>query len=369
MSFTVAGSTHISLVNPSSAEVAAVSRQLGLAPTDPVAHPDVIVEYHSALEPVGPLRQVELGRFGWADDQFWLLRGLGGRRARVTLDPAALDLPLRMKCERRGTGVPLLTQMLSAVVATRGGVAVHAAAFHLEGKNVLVAGWSESGKSEALVAAGARGADPIGDDTVYLDGHTGLLRGLPVPVRLKAWYTADLPELRNRLDRLSRLRLAPGEVSAALARRGAAGPGSTAAGRLGRKLAQVADRALTASAPLESVAGPPLDQDGHQLDHVVLVVNSDNDAVQVRAADPTAVALRVQASLQEERDNLVAAYRQMRFAFPGAAWPMLDGVDEAETAVLTRAFSRAQVWQLEHPHPVGIARLGGALAQIVTGGP
>lgn len=363
--FVVAGSVAVNLVDPSPAEIAAVSAQLGLEPTEPQDDPDLVVHYHDVLRPEGPLRHIELGRFAWTDDRFWMLRGLGDRRVRVTLDPSSLDRPLHLDCERRGTGVPLLTQMLGTLAAARGVVAVHAAAFRLHGQHVLVTGWSEAGKSEALLATARLGARPIGDDTVYLDPATGLLRGLPVPVRLKAWYAGDLPAVRDGLAGLDRLRLAPTAASAALAGRSVRGPGSARGSRVMRKLRELADQAMTVSAPLETVAGEPLDQNGHRLDHVVFVVNSDQEAVTVRAGDADETAARVQASLQEERANLVAAYRQLRFAFPGAAWPQLDSVDRVETEALSAAFRQARVWQLEHPHPVSLDRLGASIDQLV----
>ena len=367
--FRIAGTVQLHLVGASPAEIGAVADQLGLEPGEPDDAPDVVVNYHSALEPSGSMRYVELGRFGWADERFWWLRGLGGRRVRVRVDPASLDLPLHLDCERRGTGIPLLTQLLGAVAAARGTVAVHAAAFRLREQNVLVTGWSESGKSESLLAAGRRGAGSIGDDTVYLDAATGLLRGLPVSVRVKAWYAAGTPELRRSLGRSARLRLAPAAWSAGVAGRRSRDPAERAIGHLARKIDELADRAMTASAPLSAVSGPPLDQAGHRLDHVVLVVNSDDHTIRLRAGDPDEVAHRVQASLQDERDNLAAAYRQMRFAFPGARWPLLDEVDAAETAALRTAFGRARVWTLEHPHPVDLGQLADAFDEIVAGGP
>ena len=367
--FRIAGTAHLHLVGASPAEVGAVAGQLGLDPGEPADAPDVVVRYHDDLEPSEPMRYVELGRFGWADERFWWLRGLGGRRVRIRLDPASLDLPLHLDCERRGTGIPLLTQLLGAVLATRGTVAVHAAAFRLREQNVLVTGWSESGKSESLLAASRRGARSIGDDTVYLDAATGLLRGLPVPVRVKAWYAAGTPELRRSLGRSARLRLTPAAWSAGVAGRRTRDPAESAVGHVARKLDELADRALTASAPLSAVAGPPLDQHGHRLDHVVMVVNSGDRGLRLRAADPDEVALRVQASLQDERDNLAAAYRQMRFAFPGTRWPVLDEVDAAESTALRSAFARARVWTLDHPHPVDLDRLADAVDEIVAGGP
>src|SRR5687768_400486 len=88
--FRIAGTAHLTLVDASPTEVDAVGRQLGLRPSTPVDDPDVVVRYHADLEPSEPMRYVELGRFGWADEQFWWLRGLGGRRVRVRLDPGSL---------------------------------------------------------------------------------------------------------------------------------------------------------------------------------------------------------------------------------------------------------------------------------------
>ena len=366
VSFEVGGAARLTLLDASSADINAVSRQLGVyaGPQSPSA--DVVVQYQACLEPGGGLHHVELGRFGFTPGRFWWLRGLGGRRVRVTLDPSALEVPVQLTCERKGRGIPLLTQILAAITASKGTVAVHAAAFHLRGQNVLVAGWSHAGKTETLLAAISLGGKVIGDDIVYLEADSGLMWGLPQAISLHAWHLEDLPKIRRRLPLGARLRLRPSRLSAHAARRLAAGPGETRRDWLTSKGAEVLTRALSVSTDLRHVANLDLvGTDGLRLSHVVLVMNSSCSRLTLERSDPLKVAARVQQSLADERSNLIAAYRQMRFAFPGARSALLDRVDEREARGLEMAFQRGRVWQLTHPYPVEIGHLASALNEIV----
>ena len=361
----VGGAVGLRLLDASEAEIRAVERQLGVARAAAAVEPDLVVRYVDDLEPAGTLTQTDLGRFGFTDDRFWLLRGLGGRRVRIVLDPADLGHPLHVTAERKGRALPLLTQLLGVVAAGKGAVAVHASAFRYRGRGVLVAGWSDSGKTEALLAALSDGAEFVGDDTVYLDAASARLTGLATAVRLKAWHLRAVPELRGRLSGMDRARLAPSAVSERLAGLETAGPGTTRRRRVERKAAELLGDAMTAWVPPEDVTGGPVTDPAAALDHVVLVTASSAPRVTVTRADPVSVARRVQLSLQEERANLLAAYRQLRFAFPGAACPSIDEVDARETALLEQAFGAATVWRLDHPHPVDLGRLTPALRTIV----
>ena len=365
----VGGAVGLRLLDATDAEVRAVERQLGVVRAPTPVEPDVVVRYVDDLEPAGPLTQTDLGRFGSADGRFWLLRGLGGRRVRVVLDPADLGQPLHVTAERKGRALPLLTQLLGVVAAGKGAVAVHASAFRYRGRGVLVAGWSDSGKTETLLAALADGAEFVGDDTVYLDAASGRLTGLATAVRLKAWHLRAVPEVRSRLSRRDRARLAPSAASERLAELETVGPGTTRRRRIERKAAELLGDAMTVWVPPEDVTGGPVTDPTATLDHVVLVTASSTSDVTVTRADPGAVARRVQLSLQEERANLLAAYRQLRFAFPDAGCPSIDEVDARETALLEQAFGGAAVWRLDHPHPVDLGRLTPALRTIVAAGP
>jgi hypothetical protein len=115
----------------------------------------------------------------------------------------------------------------------------------------------------------------------------------------------------------------------------------------------------------EDVTGGPVSDAVGDLDHVVLVTASSAREVALTRAEPAAVARRVQVSLQEERANLLDAYRQLRFAFPDVRCDDIEQVDDRERTLLERSFGAATVWHLDHPHPMDIGLLTPALRTIV----
>lgn len=356
----------LNVLDVSAAELGAVARQLGRQPVEPSPRPDVVVTYVAELTPPSTLVQVEHGRFGWSGDRFWLLRGLGSRRVHVTFEPSTLErAPLHLTSERRGRGLPLLTQILGVIAAHHGAVAVHGSAFLQGGQGVLVTGWSRAGKTEALLAALSKGATAVGDDIVLLDSRTSIFHGVHAPVHLHAWHLAGDERLREQIRRPG-LGAVAQQLSGFAARRSTRGPAQSRTGRLVRAALRAGDRMTTASVGLETIVPEHRLRDDAHLDHVVIVHVSSDPEVRLRRGTAHEAAARAQLSIQEERSNLVHAHRQLQYAFPGARWPALDDVDELERSLLEQAFDAAAVWDLVHPHPLPISALTPALDAITA---
>src|SRR5919202_225078 len=112
----------------------------------------------------------------------------------------------------------------------RGAVAVHSAAVVVDGRAVLVAGWSESGKTETALALAERGAVFLSDKWTIV-GDDGTAAVFPIGVGVRGWVLDHLPRLRAALGATPRARLAIAGAGRAAARRLPA-EGGDALGRL-----------------------------------------------------------------------------------------------------------------------------------------
>jgi len=95
---------------------------------------------------------------------------------------------------------------VSDVMVSRGGfTAIHAAGFAVGGQAVLVSGAPWSGKSSWAFAVQRRGAEILGDDQVSVDPRTGVVHGLPRPLKRRlaaggAEQRLSRAAVRARLD-------------------------------------------------------------------------------------------------------------------------------------------------------------------------
>ncbi|HWT22825.1 MAG TPA: hypothetical protein VN213_04905, partial [Solirubrobacteraceae bacterium] len=132
-----------------------------------------------------------------------------GARLRLLVGGRACDVP---DPAREGTvavayepGFPvaplfrsLLRPALQVALPPRGAVAVHGAAVEVEGRAVVVAGWSESGKTEAALALIEDGARFLSDKWTVV-GRDAEASAFPIGVGVRRWVLPYLPRLAAAL--------------------------------------------------------------------------------------------------------------------------------------------------------------------------
>jgi NAD(P)-dependent dehydrogenase (short-subunit alcohol dehydrogenase family) len=344
------------------ADVDVVARQLGPLPRRLGREPDITIRFVDRLEPSTRLRYLGARDAGWADDGFYVLRSRK-KPAMVRLPINQIGEPCEIVCERGLPAVPYLIAMLNLAVLTNGALPIHAAAFELDGRGVLVTGWSKGGKTELLMAATRAGARYIGDEWVYLTAD-GQMFGIPEPVRLWDWHLDQLPEVRRRLGRTDRvkLRLLPlaGRFDAAVPR----AVRRSLPGRTLSRAVPVIDMQRHVDLPPERLFGPLGPQTG-RLDHVLFVVAAAGDSITVEDVDPSDVARSMQFSLLHERLDLATLYLQARFAFPDLANPHLDGAETVQRARLTSFLAGRPAHRIVHPYPVDFAAFLDAARRVL----
>ena len=347
--FDLYGLAGVRVEGGNTSDVAAVARQLGPIPRVLARPPDLTIRFADRLTPSSRLQYLGAREVGWADDGFYVLKSRK-KPAMVRLPIDRVGGPCEVVCEHGLPAVPYLIAMLNLAVLTNGALPIHAAAFELDGRGVLVTGWSKGGKTVLLMAATRAGARYIGDEWVYLTAD-GQMFGIPEPVRLWDWHLDQLPEVRRRLGRMDRvkLRLLPlaGRFDAAVPR----AVRRTLPGRTLGRAVPVIDQQRHVDVPPERLFGPLGPLTG-RLDHVLFVVAAAGDSITVEQITPGDVARSMQFSLLHERLDLATLYLQARFAFPDLSNPHLDAVEALQRERLTSFLAGRPAHRIVHPYPV-----------------
>ena len=361
----VHGIVGVRLVGPSPADAAMVARQIGPAGPALPRDPDIVIRFENDLRP-GRLRWVDLGRTGYDEQAFFVVPS-GRRPSRARLSLAGLDGPLEIVCQRRGGRVPFLVALVALAALRHGCAPLHASAFRYEGAGVLVTGWAKGGKTEALLAFAARGAEYIGDEWILVAPREGRLYGLPEHIRLQDWHLDRLPAAA-RLVPASRRRLFAAirgleRLHRRLPRRAAA----LAPARLLDSALAVLLRQVNVQLDPMAIFGRGPSRFSCPLDALFLMVSADGGDVAVTPADPRTVALQAAASLRCELLPLRAAALAHAFAFPRHDTGWLDRAETLAADRIAAAFDHRDAYLVEHPYPVDLAELFEAMARHTPG--
>jgi hypothetical protein len=360
------GLARLRLLDATPSDVAVVVRQVGPLQVPPEGDADLVVRFVDRLPAPAGERLLGAREAAFSEDGFVVLRSKHKARARVSVPLHRAGMPgCEVVCERGVPAVPLLVPLLNLAVLARGALPLHACAFRTaEGVGVVATGWSKGGKTEALLAFCQQGATYVGDEWVYLPGD-GTAAGIPEPIRVWDWHLDSLPGYRQRLRWRNRVRLAALRGATTVARGFPAEP---------RRLSRLADRVaplLEAQAHVDvfptKLFGVALGPLSTSVDRLFLVMSADRPDVAVTPIEPNEVAARMAASLAFERLDLQGWYLRARYAHPEAAWsnPLLEGGAEArERELLERFLAGVPTWVVEHPYPVDLSALHGAMAPL-----
>jgi hypothetical protein len=330
-------------------DLEAITRQLGGEPAAPGEGHHLTISIGPL--PPGPRRLIGTGTYAAVDEGLVLLRGGGKRPVEVLVPFEQLGRRPTLRATPGSAPLPLLVEIVNLTALGTGVLPLHAAAFDLDGVGVLVTGWSRSGKTETLLAFGARGAAYVGDEWVYLheDGH---LTGLPEPMRVWSWHLAELgataslpPRTRARLALLDRVT--------------EGGPG------LDRRLPAAARKVRHLLREQRNVRLPPAELltvvDRTHLDVLVLTESHDQPDITVEEVRPADVAARIAAMLPVERAGLLTAYQAFRYTFPDRRSALLESAERREAALLAERLDGVTTLLVRHPYPFRFEAMADAL--------
>ncbi|MDQ3492801.1 MAG: hypothetical protein M3452_06025 [Chloroflexota bacterium] len=378
----VRGLLTVRLIDARDADVRAIEGQLGL-PSRPI--PDASLSQEVSLsqeaslsheasltvryvdrlpERDGDLLQVGRPDMVWTEAGAAVVRSRGPDTRWALIPFEWIGGPLELVCERGIGRVPHLVALLNISLLARGVVPLHASAFVLEGVGSVAAGWSQSGKSEALLAAMAGGATFVSDEWTYLSSD-GRARGLPTPIRLEPWHLRS-GFVRQRATaaigrgRLMSLRAADRLAGVpALSRAHLPGAGLIRRGRrlVGSDHVDVAARSLFGA---DSCA------DALPLERVYWLVpraagGRRAAAVHVESISSVETAARMALAHVHHRMEFLDAYWRFRYAFPHIRSELVDDMERRERELLETALVDLPIHRVEHPPGVDFGRLREAM--------
>jgi hypothetical protein len=374
ISFAIADCITLSLVAPDDRTVAYTRSQMDpYRPTAPApASPDVILEVVGAPErrefcdiqnPAGD------GLVTAADGTgFYVVQdGLACR-----LPDTLLDGPARLTLER-GFPVwrifgPVIRPALQLRGLAREAAVVHGASVAVGDAGVVVAGWSESGKTETALALIERGATFLSDKwTVMRPDST--IATFPISVGIRRWVLRYLPHLRSSLPRSARAQFAVAALAA-----GAARPARLlrSDGRLAgltrsvlQRATEIADRAALSPSQVRRAYGQEGRAPWSAKLRVVAHLTTVSGRVDARPADAAWAARRLARSAAFERRAAFELYERRRFAIPDSDGPSLEDVVRAEAEVLERVFADALVLEVRAPFPTDPRPVAEAISRFL----
>lgn len=323
----------------------------------PTGAADVVLEEAPAVEPLVDLqRDAGDGLLTGTDGRaFYLIAS--GRRCAIPASPK--ERPARFVYE---PGFPLsavyplaVRPALHRALVHHGAVAVHSATVVVEGGGVIVAGWSESGKTETALGLAEEGAEFLSDKWTILapDRRVG---AFPMQVGVRRWVLPHLPKLRARLSAAARgqMLVAAGASAAARplrrleSRGGAAGRlavmserALALADRAALTLTEVAEvygsaEALTAPVPLRAL--------------VLLTTVPEAAGISVRPAHLDWVARRLADTAAFERRAYDSLFERARYVLPDRR-PDGAAASAAEQALLVQLLEGVALWEVRVPFP------------------
>jgi hypothetical protein len=283
---------------------------------------------------------------------------LRGRQACVVPDPVR-ECPAVFAYTARFPVLDLVRSYIRPAVAlaalANDAVVVHASAVAINGRAILVGGWSESGKTEIALALAEAGAEFISDKWTIVRAD-GTVCPFPASVGIRRWVLPYLPKLRAKLPRLASAQIV-GAAAASFASRPIRRPSGNAflreAGALSTKLVAMADRvALSVDQVRAAYATTGDVKTPVPLGLVVLLSTvAPGTTPEVVPVDPGTVAGRLAQAAAFERRAYFSVTKRVRYG--GASHDRTDGpaVTGLETNLLRVRFAATGRLEVRAPFP------------------
>lgn len=242
---------------------------------------------------------------------------------------------------------------------------VHGTALEHDGRGIVVAGWSESGKTETALAFLERGAHFVSDKwTVVVPGID--LSPFPISVGIRRWVLPFLPRLRRELPRAARMQLLASAAASAttrpLRRARMSGTIGRAAATAAARAVALADRAALTPSQLARAYGAERPLERARLETLAFLTNVSGSGVSARATDAATLARRLARSAAYERRPFFDLLRRMRFVFPDVSAELDLSVERREEELLLQRLQDVQLLDVRAPFPTDPRRVADAIA-------
>ena len=265
----------------------------------------------------------------------------------------------------------LVSPALSVAALRRDAAVLHSSAVAVGGRAVLVAGWSESGKTEVALALAETGAAFMSDKWSILNAG-GSVAPFPASVGVRRWVVPYLPRLSAGLTAAARAQLAGARVAAALARplrdRTASGPIVRELSSAASSASDIADRIPMTSAAIRRIYGVEGDQClPVPLAAVVLLTTAPTQGrVSLEPMSAETMARRLSQSAAFERRAYFSVAARISYATDHPVRASAEEGAEIERGVLTRLLSGVPLFQARTDFPQDPRPLAGEIREALV---
>jgi len=354
--FDIHGLVGIRLINPSPSDVAAVSEQLGPLQSPLSREPDLIIRFVESL-PTPRIRYLGLHQDGFTDDEFFVLE-TKKKETKVRIAFDQIGQQCEVVCQSGLPRVPLLMAILNLTVLKKDCVALHASAFIYNGTGVLVTGWAKAGKTEALLAFAAQGAEYVGDEWIILSGDGQKMYGIPESIHLWDWHLQFLPEVRSRVGREDLLLFKRIQWIDKIQRKIPNGKLSQFLPvKYLRRAMPALRRQLHVTMEPQTIFNRGLGTLQAKPEKVFLMINHEDPGVYVEPSDPLGIANQMISSIRYELLPFMAHYLAFKFAFPEKRNEFIESAEELQYDILCRALARKEAYTVWHRYPFSFDEL------------
>ena len=279
---------------------------------------------------------------------------------RVSIPDALEPGPIRFDHDpgfplRRVFPTAVRPAMQVALAVSGRAVAVHAATVTIDGGAVVVAGWSESGKTETALGLMERGSSFLSDKWTLL-GPDGQASAFPISIGIRRWVLRYLPTLRSSLTKPARVQFAAADLASLvlkpLAGRSPQGRVAALASDGARQAMALGDRAALEIDELRAVYGQTDDPARTAPIHLVVALRTvPGGDITLGPADPGEVAARLARSAAYERRHYFELLQRAGYVMPSRPAAAQDRAIAADEAILRASFEHARVVTMDAPFP------------------
>jgi hypothetical protein len=365
--YDVHGIMGIRVLGGTERDLAAVTRDLGTLEGPLQAEPDIVVRFLPELR-TASMRYIDWPQTAFTEDAYFVLQWDHYKvKARIAFDQVG-HKPLEILCQSGSQAVPLLMDFVQLLALEKGCVALHAAAFIYDGVAAIAPAWAHGGKTEALLAFAAHGAEYIADEWVLLAADGEAVYGIPTPISLSCADYERSAHLRSAINQYSRRTLRRLQWLHYTQTKLSRGPfGSSAAARMLRSLDDAVRRRVeikvaphTLFGKLGTLTAPPR--------KLFLMMSSQAKNISVDRLESTAAASSLSALMQHEQATLMRHYLAFLYAFPGRRCALLENSSARRAEILPRALAGLECYLVTHPLPVELGALYEAVQPAFSAG-
>jgi hypothetical protein len=326
-------------------DVKNIARDFELFESPLEGEPDIVIRFVPHLTSSTPIRYVQMDKTGFADDMFFMV---SGDAKKIVLPFEQLGTPCEIVCETGTRHIPQLSAVVNLAALAKGVIPLHASAFSYQGVGTLVAGFPLGGKTSALLAFWAKGAQPISDDWTFVTQNQ--IYGIPAPITVRDWQLGQLPMLRKKVKRSDQWQLRGIRTFVSLEE-------SMLPGKVFRKAAKLLSRKLHVEIPAGELFEARPASLISPLNRAFLIMSHDSPKIEVHPLDIDTFLEHLWLIQQDDWQDFIACYHDFRFAFPDKNNLFVEQLATTYKTLLRQKLSETPAFIVYHPHPVPLDEL------------